>query len=223
MSNASAESSREDWGRLRADVSRLVARRLPTRADVEDVAQEVLLRVWKNGGSVRDDERFGAWLARVAYTAAADHMRDRRRFQVARYPAAEEPDDAEGVALPEDDAGPEARTLIAAVLRPFIAACPPLYREALVLSELEELPHAAIAVRLGLSVSAVKSRVQRGREHLRQRLERCCEIALDARGGPMSCEMRPDGVIPPGCRCRTEAAGAPARSPDHATRSAPAR
>jgi RNA polymerase sigma-70 factor (ECF subfamily) len=91
------------------------------------------------------------------------------------------------------------------VLRPFIAACPAAYRETLILSELDGLPHAAIAQRLGLSVSAVKSRVQRGREHLRQLLERCCEIALDARGAPMSCEMRPDGVLPAGCCCQTSA------------------
>jgi hypothetical protein len=30
-------------------------------------------------------------------------------------------------------------------------------------------------------------------------LERCCEIALDARGAPVSCQVRPDGVLPPGC------------------------
>ena len=54
------EASREHWGRLRSDVSRLVAHRLPTRADVEDVVQEVLLRVWKHGASLRDDERFGS-------------------------------------------------------------------------------------------------------------------------------------------------------------------
>jgi RNA polymerase sigma-70 factor (ECF subfamily) len=201
----------EQWGRLRSDVSRLVARRLPTRADVEDVVQEVLLRVWRHGASLRDDERFGAWLSRVAYTAVADHLRERQRFPVARYEMEEQA--AEGSPPPEED-GPEARALIAAVLRPFIAACPSPYRETLALSELDGLSHAAIAQKLGLSVSAVKSRVQRGREHLRRMLERCCQIALDARGAPVSCEMRPDGVLPPGCCCQTERAGRPAAAAD---------
>ena len=85
------------------------------------------------------------------------------------------------------------------MLRPFVAALPERYREAVRLSELDGLNHAAVAERLGLSVSGVKSRVQRGREQLRAMLHRCCEIALDARGGPMKCEVRPDGETPPGC------------------------
>jgi RNA polymerase sigma-70 factor (ECF subfamily) len=211
-------ASREQWGRLRSDVSRLVARRLPTRADVEDVVQEVLLRVWKHGARLRDGERFGAWLSRVAYTAAADHLRARQRFPVTRYDVEDEvdarqtPDDPSS---PGED-GPEAKALIAAVLRPFIAACPSPYRETLVLSELDGLSHAAIAEKLGLSVSAVKSRVQRGREQLRQMLERCCEIALDARGAPMSCQLRPDGVLPPGCCCDQPRSSASPTAPGRA-------
>jgi RNA polymerase sigma-70 factor, ECF subfamily len=196
-------ASREQWGRLRSDVSRLVARRLPSRADVEDVVQEVLLRVWKHGATVRDDERFGAWLSRVAYTAAADHMRARHRHPLSRYDSrdqadVEEPSEGGASSAPDE---PEVKALIAAVIRPFIASCPPPYRETLLMSELEGLSHAVIAEKLGLSVSAVKSRVQRGRDLLRQMLERCCQIGLDARGAPMSCEVRPDGVLPPGCCC----------------------
>jgi RNA polymerase sigma-70 factor, ECF subfamily len=201
-------TSREQWGRLRSDVSRLVARRLPSRADVEDVVQEVLLRVWKHGASVRDDERFGAWLSRVAYTAAADHMRARYRHPLSRYDIGDPTETAE---LSESAPSPaaeevEVKALMVAVLRPFIAACPPPYRETLAMSELDGLSHAVIAEKLGLSVSAVKSRVQRGREQLRQMLERCCEIGLDARGAPMTCEVRPDGVLPPGCCCERPAA-----------------
>jgi hypothetical protein len=55
----------------------------------------------------------------------------------------------------------------------------------------------------GLSVSGAKSRVQR--KELKAMLERCCEIALDARGTPVSCEMRPDGILPLGC-CAVPAA-----------------
>lgn len=194
--------SDHEWSRLRSDVGRLVAHRLPTSADVEDVVQDVLLRVWRHGDELRDDERFGAWLSRVAYTAAADHLRDRQRHPVARYltsPSAETADTASSHA---DDV-PEAKGLIAAVLRPFVDRLPDTYREAVVLSELDGLPHAVVAERLGLSVSGVKSRVQRGRAELRAMLERCCEIALDARGAPVSCELRPDGEAPAGCSCES--------------------
>lgn len=55
---------------------------------------------------------------------------------------------------------------------------------------------------IGISVSGMKSRVQRGREKLRALLEACCEIALDARGRVIGCEPRTDGLRPiEGCRC----------------------
>jgi RNA polymerase sigma-70 factor, ECF subfamily len=215
-------ASREQWGRLRADVSRLVGGRLPSRADVEDVVQEVMLRVWKHGADVRDDERFGAWLSRVAFTAAADHMRARQRHPLARYehePEVEAGGIGEAGRAPGDDE-PNVKPLIAAVLHPFIAASPSPYRETLVMSELEGLSYAVIAEKLGLSVSAVKSRVQRGRHILREMLERCCAIGLDARGTPISCEVRPDAVLPPGCHCKrpdpAPDAGAPRPAPDRA-------
>ena len=72
----------------------------------------------------------------------------------------------------------------------FVERLPAIYREVITLSELEDVPHAEIARRLAVSVSGVKSRVQRGREQLHKLLTDCCEIALDARGGVVDCVPR---------------------------------
>jgi RNA polymerase sigma-70 factor (ECF subfamily) len=56
------------------------------------------------------------------------------------------------------------------------------YREAITLVELEGLTARAAADMVGISVSGMKSRVQRGRARLRQLFDDCCEIALDVRG-----------------------------------------
>ncbi len=55
---------------------------------------------------------------------------------------------------------------------------PSPYREALTLTELEGLTQKEAAEMLGISLSGMKSRVQRGRQQLRQALEDCCHIAL---------------------------------------------
>lgn len=201
----SRPASDEQWHRLRADIGRLVARRVPRSADVEDIVQEVLIRVWRHGSRLRDDERFGAWLSRVAHTAAVDHLRSRGRHAPFAFDEDEPPvsGPTEGATRADDDAQ-VTKGLIAAVLRPFVEQLPPRSRAVIALSELEGVPHAAIAARLSLSVSGVKSRVQRGREQLKAMLERCCEFALDARGAPVGCEVRPDAILPPGC-CVAEA------------------
>ena len=193
----------DQWQRLRADVGHLVARRLPSPADVQDVVQEVMLRVWRSRDALRDDERFGPWLNRLARNTAADQMRMRLRHPLATRAPEEPGPPTIPPALDDDGDGQKAKRLIAAVLAPFIETLPPRYRECVRLSELEELPHAAIAARLGLSVSGVKSRVQRGRARLREMLERCCRIATDARGSPVSCERRAGAAVPPGCSCTT--------------------
>jgi RNA polymerase sigma-70 factor (ECF subfamily) len=189
--------SLQPWPRLADEAARLVRRHVSGDADLDDVVQEVLVRVWRHADALRDGERFGAWLSRIADNAANDHLRARQRQRLRSMRLFEEPDAKEtSDSIARED---DAKACVASSLRPFVEALAPRYREVIELSELEELPHAVIATRLGLSVSGVKSRVQRGREQLRLMLERCCEIALDARGAPVSCELRPDGLIPAGC------------------------
>jgi RNA polymerase sigma-70 factor, ECF subfamily len=185
-------ASVDQWKRLRTDVGRLVSRRVASSADVEDVVQEVLIRVWRHGGRLRHDERFAAWLSRVVTNAVIDHMRSRSSHPLATNGSADLPGAVAGDS-------PSAHELIAAVLRPFVEQLPPGYREVIKLSELDGWSHASIANRLSLSVSGVKSRVQRGRKQLRTLLEQCCAFALDSRGAPMSCAIRPDAKLPSGC------------------------
>ena len=84
----------------------------------------------------------------------------------------------------DDDSGPEQE--LARCIRPLVAALPREYREAVALTELEGLTQKATAEQVGLSLSGMKSRVQRGREQLRQRLLECCHIEFDRRGGVSS-------------------------------------
>jgi RNA polymerase sigma-70 factor (ECF subfamily) len=66
----------------------------------------------------------------------------------------------------------------------FVAQLATPYREAVTLVELEGLTMREAADMVGISVSGMKSRVQRGREQLRKLFDDCCEIALDVRGKP---------------------------------------
>jgi RNA polymerase sigma-70 factor (ECF subfamily) len=185
-------AARGAWRDLEAKLRPFIARRVHAEADVDDVVQDVFLRMQRGLAGLRDDERFGPWVYQVARSAIADQQR-----AAVRHPLANGAPPEEETALPEDDDAVERE--LAAYVAPFVAMLPSPYREALTLTELEGLTQKDAAAMLGISVSGTKSRVQRGRQQLRKALDDCCHIALDARGRIVSCEPRADGKLPNGC------------------------
>lgn len=177
---------REVEARLRSFVSRRVA----SAADVDDVIQEVFLRLSQSVGSLRDEDRLAPWLFSIARNVVTDHHRRAAR---------ERPLGEGELALPEDDRedAPDARPLedeLAACVARFVAELPPEQREAITLVELEGVSQKDAAERLGLSHSGMKSRVQRARAELRRRFERACALELDARRKVIECEPRACGA-----------------------------
>jgi RNA polymerase sigma-70 factor (ECF subfamily) len=166
-----------------------------TQSDVDDVLQEVFVRVHRGEAAVRDGERFGGWVHRIARHAVADHLRSR-----ARHPVRSEGDVE--TAVPDDESTLEAELGECVAL--FVARLPSPYREAITLTDLEGLTQKDAAEMLGLSVSGMKSRVQRGRDRIRQMFEQCCEISVDARGRVIECTVRSLENVPEDCRAAAE-------------------
>ncbi|HEY1817752.1 MAG TPA: sigma-70 family RNA polymerase sigma factor [Kofleriaceae bacterium] len=161
------------WSDVAARLRPFVARRVDA-SDVDDVMQDVLLRVHRGLGSVADETRFTAWMYQVARNAIADQGRVR-----ARHPLA---DGCEAEPIFDEADAHAAETLLAACLTVFVARLPSPYREAVTLVELEGMTAKGAAELVGVSASGMKSRVQRGRARLREMLDECCAIALDVRG-----------------------------------------
>ena len=191
-------NARGAWTEVEKHLRPFIARRIDDPADVGDVLQEIYLRVQAGLPTLRDSERFGPWVYRVARNALADHLRARARHHPAS--ARELPADAVAAAVPDDE--PDAARALASYLASFVAALPAPYREALILTELQEMSHKDAAGTLGVSLPAMKARVRRGRQQIRQMLEACCDIALDARGRVVSFDRRADGTAPKNC-CAT--------------------
>ncbi len=184
--------ARAAWGEIAARLRPFVARRVASAADVDDVLQNVFVRIQLGIGKLRDDERFGPWVYRVAHSAIVDHQRSqarRRELSLEVEPAAVNEELAERL---EQD--------LAQCVALFVSRLPSPYREAVTLTELEGLSQKEAAKMLGASFSAIKSRVCRGRAKIREMFERCCELAIDPRGRVIECRPRPLEQIPEDCR-----------------------
>lgn len=184
------------WDTLHANLRVFIGRRVRNHADVDDLAQRVLLQVVKGLGTLRDPNRLHAWVYRTARHVIADYYRSPVvRREVASGDATEVADTAsdDGRARRDEpfqeDEGAALREL-AACMAPMLDQLPAEYREAVTLADIEGVPQAEAARRAGVSVSGMKSRVQRGRQRLKDVFEACCRIEIDRRGGIISYARR---------------------------------
>ncbi len=154
-------------GVVRRHGSRLVAlcaRMSGDRQLGEELAQEALARAYSNLGSWRGDCRFRHWLCRVATNCCRDYLKAGAR---AERLAELDGDELIGVRDPEGEA---ARRQLLSALESALERLPDKYREAFVLFHVENLAYEEIRAITGHSVNALKVRVHRARQMLREAL-----------------------------------------------------
>jgi RNA polymerase sigma-70 factor, ECF subfamily len=174
------------WSDVAERLRPFVARRVPP-SEIDDVVQDVLVHMHRGLPSVRADDRFATWMFQIARNAITDAGRKRARSPVEH---GVEPE-AIPAQAPSSDDDRRAATALSGCVSVFVAQLASPYREAITLVELEGKTAKEAAEMVGISVSGMKSRVQRGRAQLRALFERCCEIALDARGKVTDFTPRP--------------------------------
>jgi RNA polymerase sigma-70 factor (ECF subfamily) len=175
------------WAAFAPSLRRFLARRVPNGVEADDLLQDVFLRVVRHLPTLRSTDRPEVWLFQIARNAVRDSLRARLRRD-GRTDALD--DDVE--AAPEDADVPAAQAELAPCLSAMVQRLAEPYRTAIALTSIDGLTQAEAAKRAGVSVSGMKSRVQRGREQLRQMLVRCCEVAVDVRGGVSDYHLRPE-------------------------------
>jgi RNA polymerase sigma-70 factor (ECF subfamily) len=187
--------ARGAWSEIEARLRPYVARRVASPADVDDILQEIFVRMQRGVAELRDGERFGGWVYRIAQHVIIDSARARAREPIV--PNADMPP----VSTPDiPDEADALQTDLGECVALFVARLPSPYREAITLTELEGLTQKDAAEMLGISLSGMKSRVQRGREKIREMFDECCRISVDCRGRVVECEPRALDEIPEDCR-----------------------
>ena len=171
---ATAERSRDEVleALVRAH-SRLVYRIayavLRRHHEAEDAAQETFLRVVRYSSRLAAVEDPRTWLARIAWRVAVEFGRRNARKQETPLEDPEKP--MQEVTSPDASADQTIQeTQIGAVLEKLIAALPEKLRAPLILSAIEEMSSREIAATLDINEAAVRSRVFRARQILKEKL-----------------------------------------------------
>lgn len=158
------------WHENEAELRGWLRHRLGNPVDADDMLQDLFIKALRQGERFCAIGNARAWLFEVARNAVADRLRLKR----------------ETIELPADLASEveEVATVdsLVACLPRVLAELNPEDREAITLCDLEGLPQEAYARRKGLSLPGAKSKIQRARKRLRERLSLACQVRLDAAG-----------------------------------------
>ncbi|MDK9724355.1 MAG: RNA polymerase sigma factor SigZ [Sterolibacteriaceae bacterium MAG5] len=161
----------EAWQKHEAELRRFLRHRSANAAEADDLLQEVFLRALRQANGLCGIDNPRAWL----FHAARNLLIDRLRLAKDQVPL---PDDlaaaAEEVPPPVDG--------LAQCLPRVLAELSPQDREAITLCDIEGMTQGDYALRLGLTLPAAKSRVQRARLRLKTRMTEVCQVRLDAAG-----------------------------------------
>ena len=148
-----------------------IGRMLGSNSDVEDIGQQVFIRVWKSARRYKPQAKFTTWLLKITRNLVFNEMRRRKRH--AHVPIQPDPAGEEIPIKADESKSPDATLLdqeMRKAVEDAIQDLPETQRMAVVLRRYEELSYEEIADVLDLSVAAVKSVLFRARTELRQRL-----------------------------------------------------
>lgn len=141
--------------------------------ECDDVVQETFVRVYKNKDSYKPLAKFSTWIYTIATNLAKTHLRQKQKVNIFSFLKSKQPEDRFEVI----DTGYSLDNitdsiLLEKIIQSALDKIPAKYKEAVILRDIQELSYEEISEIIKANVGTVKSRINRGRMHLRKILER---------------------------------------------------
>lgn len=176
------------WQEYEDRLRQFLLSRVKNPADVDDLLQEILLKTYQHLNTIQEPEKLLSWLFQIARNTLIDYYRksgvETSHQEIVKRAMLTDS---------EPEQYQEVRRELTNCIRPFLHQLPDKYREALEMVDLQGASQKELALKLGLSHSAVKSRVQRGRSMLKEKFHECCAYKLDVRGNLIDYQVKPKG------------------------------
>lgn len=158
-------------------IKHYVGHKVRNKEDVQDIVQNVFVKVQLHSGELRETEKIIGWIYRITQNSITDYYRLRKKEQL-------------GVWVEPEEDRHLFNECVEQCLSVLSNELPEPYKEALHLSEKENISQLELAHRWGISYSGAKSRVQRARLLLKEKMETLYHIKTDAYGNVLVCEDR---------------------------------
>jgi len=179
--NQNSTTVEQAWLEYQSKLYSFIRSKVDTSDDAEDIVNEVFAKLIKKSGENATPDNIASWLYRVTRNSIVDYYRAKKRFE-------QLPED-----LSVDSADTNTIRQLSKCMLPMIQALPKTYQQPLILSEIEGKKNKEVAVELGISLSAVKSRILRGRGKLHKSMVSCCRIYHNKAGNVVDYEQKSAG------------------------------
>lgn len=168
------------WNRFNGELEQFIVSKVSNKETAKDLLQDVFMKIHKNKHQLKTESKLTSWVYQITRNTIIDFYRSRKEI------------------IPEElnlkDTEESKNNQFLGCLLPFVDQLPEKYQEAIRLTSLEGISQKDYAKKKGISYSAAKSRVQRGREKLKELFTACCDIESDKYGNIIS-DPKPD------CNC----------------------
>jgi len=162
----------ETWSKFEDKLRSFILSKVHDESVTEDLLQDLFIKIHANIHTVRDESRLSSWIFQICRNLITDHYRTSSAKK-------------DGRMLPEPVAEESEENYMSEALADMVSMMdelPPEYCDALCQTDLGMLSQKEYAMKIGISYSGVKSRVQRARKMLKEMLMTCCHYEFDRYG-----------------------------------------
>ena len=167
------------------ELADLVCRKVKHQDYCQDIIQEVYLKILINQSKIEQADNISAYLTRLTTNTVVDYYRRKSKSSIL-YEALPE------ISCEPDETPDSTSQLADCCLRSFIDSLPEIYRNAIIMVELDAFKIKDYARAANITLTNAKARVQRARKMLREVILQCCNYEFDPYGNIISCKKNDD-------------------------------
>ncbi len=165
------------WSDYKNEMLFYILKKIKDKEIANDLSHEVLMKIYNSCCSNNEIRNVRSWMFQIAHNTTIDYLKKENKFT---------DEISEIFEKDESNSYREAEEL----MKPLINLLPEKYAVPLRLSDIEELKQAEVSKKINLSLTATKSRIQRARKLLKEKIIECCNLELDEKGNLLSLEIK---------------------------------
>ncbi|MCK0180635.1 sigma-70 family RNA polymerase sigma factor [Flavobacteriaceae bacterium S0862] len=167
------------WIEYKSGLKYYILKKIKNEDLADELSHEVLMKIYKSCCSGNEIKNIRSWMYQIAHNAVIDHLKkeDKLADEVTEILKVDENNPYEDVEN---------------FVEPLIKLLPEKYAGPLLLSDIEGINQIEVSKKMNLSLTATKSRIQRARKLLKDKIIECSNLELNAKGNPISIEIKAD-------------------------------